>query len=244
MDTAPRIEALRTAKMLIASHGLVAHMNKYNRDSLARDMQDDADGLRYDFHLDPTKTSWSDSNPSCSLLVRYTVDPKGNRIDETGAMVLDNTLRVAISASANDMDVETFRRRESMLTMLGMLCDMLSEVLPSKLTLIMQTPQVVVDNARKAFEQQVGQQIFKDLGGSAFKGLRCDSAGGRTIRLTSAYASPDGKYPESGTYRFRHVRTMDRRGNARDVAYYSIRVFGNDGTVPPTVSIRRVSSLP
>jgi hypothetical protein len=240
MDAFPRIEALRTAKMLIASHGIVAHMNKYNQDVLARDVQDGTIGLRYDFHIDPLRNGWADANPSCSLNVVYVTDPKGSRIDETGAMVVDNFLRITVSASSGDMTLDVFRRREGMLSMLGMLCEMLQEVLPPKLSLIMETPQMVVDNARKAFEQQVGQQIFANLGPDAFKGLRRDGVG-RSFRLTSAYSSPDGKYPETGTYRFRHVRVTDRRGHARDVAYYSIKAFGSDGTVPPTVSIRRVS---
>lgn len=241
MDPTPRIEALRTAKMIIASHGIVAYMNKYNQDVLARDVQENTIGLRYDFHIDPSKNSWSEANPSCSLNISYSSDPKGSRIDETGAMVVDNTLRITLSTSAGEMDPVMFRRREGMLSMLGMLCEMLQEVLPQKLTLVMETPQVVADNARKSFEQQVGQQIFTNLGPDAFKGLRRDGVG-RSFRLTPAYSSPDGKYPETGTYRFRHVRVTDRRGHARDVAYYSIKAFGSDGTVPPTISIRRVSA--
>jgi hypothetical protein len=241
MDTMPRIQALQTAKVLIGSHGLVAHMNKYNRDVLARELRDDTIALRCEFHLDPARNGWADNNPSASLSIMYASDPRGSRIDETGAMVVDNFLQITISASSGDMQLDIFRRRENMLSMVGMLCEMLQQTLPQKLTLVMETPELVAANARKSFEQQVGQQIFTNIGVDAFKGLRRDGAS-RSHRLTSTYTSPDGKYPETGTYRFRHVRVADRRGHARDVAYYSIRVFGSDGTVPPTVSIRRISA--
>lgn len=243
MDSTPRTAALRTAKMLIGSHGMVAHMNKYNRELLTRDVTEGATGLRYDFNLNPEVSSWSDSNPSCTLAVTYAVDPKGARTDPTGAMVIDNFLRVAVSASANDMSLETLKRREGMITMLGMLGEMLTNTLPHQLTLTMETAEQVVERTKRAAEQFVGQQIYDNLGASAFKGLR---AGGtsRSFRLTPAYSSNDGKYPESGTYRFRHVRSTSRNGRPKDVIHYSIRVYSaGDGSIPPTVAVRRLPEV-
>ena len=243
MDATPRTEALRLAKTLIGSHGVVAHMNKYNRDMLAREVTHDSLGLRYEFQLDPTRNSWSEENPSCTLNVVYNSDPKGSRIALDGAMVVDNTLRVSVSASGNNMDLEVLRRRESMVSMLGMLAEMLTVTLPPTITLTLETPEAVADNARRVLEQKVGQQIFNNLHANALtsplKGLRVGGAS-RSFRLTNAYTSDDGKYPASGTYRFRHVRLTDRRGRPKDTVYYSIRVTGNDDTVPPVVSVRRV----
>lgn len=243
MDTTPRIEALRTAKAIIASHGMVAHMNKYNRDVLAREVTDGSMGMRYDFNLDPSRSAWHESNPSVTLGVVYNADPKGAQLNSEGAMVLDNYLRVVVSTSGGDMDLETLKRRESMVSMLAMLGEMLTTMLPQKITLTMESPAQVAERTQRAAEQLVGKQIYDNLGESAFKGLR---AGGsyRSFRLTSAYVSTTGKYPDPGTYRFRHIRHVDRRGNPKEVVHYSIRVFGGgDGSLPPTVAIRRVDAV-
>jgi hypothetical protein len=243
MDSTPRTAALRTAKMLIGSHGMVAHMNKYNRELLTRDVTEGATGLRYDFNLNPEMSSWSDANPSCTLAVSYAVDPKGARTDAEGGMVIDNFLRVAVTASGNDMTLETLKRREGMITMLGMLGEMLTNTLPQQLTLTMETAAEVAERTKRAAEQFVGQQIYDNLGSKAFKGLR---AGGsyRSFRLTPTYASVDGKYPEPGTYRFRHVRSTSRNGRPKEVVHYSIRVYGgSDGSLPPTLAIRRVEAV-
>ena len=243
MDTTPRTEALRAAKALIGSHGIVTHMNKYNRDLLAREIDPATTGIRYEFQLDPTRNSWADNNPSCTLQVIYGADPKGSRVASDGSLVVDNYLRVGVSTSGTDMDVETLRRRENMVSLLGMLCEMLTVTLPQTLTLVMETPEIAAANARKAAEQKVGHEVYVNLGESAFKGLRRGGSS-RSARLTAAYRSTDGKYPETGTYRYRHVRSIDSRGRPREVFYYLIRVFnGGDGSCPPSVTIRRVDEV-
>ena len=89
----------------------------------------------------------------------------------------------------------------------------------------------------------LGKQIYDNLGDAAFKGLRIGGSS-RALRLTPAYVSATGKYPDPGTYRFRHVRRADRRGYPKDVANYSIRVYGcGDGTLPPSIAIRRVEAV-
>ena len=242
MDHSTRMTALKTAKALIGSHGLAAHMNKYNLDQLAREVYEDTSGFRIEFHLDPKASAWSDHNPSCTLLLNYVADPKGSHLGDDKSMVLDSHLNLRVGSSANDMTLETLRRRESMISLLGMLCEMLSASLPAKVTSVIETPAEHADRVQRAMEQTVGQQIFAALGTEAFKGLRKNGSQ-RSFRLSPTYSSPDGKYPESGTYRFRHVRSTDSRGRPRDVAYYSIRVYGSDGSVPPTGAIRRVDPV-
>lgn len=240
MDASPRIAALRTAKAIIGSHGIVAYMNKYNRDVLARDVHDSTTGVRYDFHIDPSLTSWSDSNPSVSVAVNYTSDPNGSRLDPTGAMVVDNTLRITVSTSSNDMDLATLRRREGMIATLGMLCEMLTTMLPPKLTLTMETPEQVAASAKRSFEQRVGQQLFNHVGERALKGLR-KRGSARSFRATELLRDGDGKYPTTGTYHFRHVRSTTSRGTPKDIAYYRFRVYAaGDGTLPPSFAVYRI----
>ena len=240
MDTAARTEALRTAKGLIASHGMVAHMNKYNRDLLSREVTAETTGLRYEYQLDPAKTTWSSNNPSCTLAVVYNLDPAGSKFASNGDMIVDATLRISVSASASDMELDTFCQRESMISMLVMLCEMLQASLPQKLTLTMETANEVADRVRRSTEQLVGSEIFDNIGAPALKGLRKNGAS-RTFRLTEAYRSKSGNYPDAGTYRFRQVRVTDRRGRPKEVAFYTMRVLGSDGTVPPVVMVWRVS---
>lgn len=243
MDATPRIEALRTAKAIIGSHGVVAHMNKYNQDVLAREVTEGSTGMRYDFNLDPTRSAWHESNPSVTLAVVYNADPKGAQLNEEGAMVMDNYLRIAVATSGGDMDLETLKRRENMVSMVAMLGEMLTTMLPQKITLTMESPTQVVERTQRAAEQLVGKQIYDTLGDAAFKGLRIGGSS-RTLRLTPTYTSMTGKYPDPGTYRFRHIRRADRRGYPKEIANYSIRVYGcGDGSLPPTVAIRRVEAV-
>lgn len=241
MDASPRIAALRTAKAIIGSHGIAAHMNKYNRDVLARDVADSTTGLRYDFHLDPAGSAWSDSNPSVSLVVSYTSDPNGSRLDPDGAMVVDNTLRIAIGTSSAEMNLATHHRREGMIATLGMLCEMLTTMLPPKLTLTMETPEQVAAAAKRSFEQRVGQQLFNHIGERSLKGLR-KRGSPRSFRATELLRDADGKYPDTGTYHFRHVRSTTSRGTPKDIAYYRFRVYGvGDGTLPPSFAVFRIN---
>lgn len=228
---------------MIASHGLVEHMNKYNRDTLAREITPECQHFRCEFHLDPTRSSWSDSNPSCTLLVSYNADPNGARTAEDGSTVMDSFLRIRVGASGSDMDSRMLKSRESMVTMLSMLVEMLETMLPEKVTSLLETSAVAAERVQREAEQVVGRQIFDNLGEAAFKGLRAGGSA-RSFRLTPTYSSADGKFPSPGTYRFKHVRYRDRKGYPKEVVHYSIRVYGGgDGSLPPSVSIRRVEAV-
>ena len=242
MDNTPRIDALRLAKSLIGSHGIVFHMNKYNRDMLSHEVRPDSTGIRYDFLLDPQRDSWSDRNPSCSLSISYGSESKGGRMDDAGAMVLDHQRRISISASGNDMDLETFRRRESMVSQLAMLCEMLESSLPQKITTVLETPEEVTDRKQRASEQLTSMNIVRELGESVLRGLR---RGGRPRHkhIPDSYASAYGALPATGTYRYRHIKTVDRRGMPREIHYYTLTVYGGASS-SPMVSIRRLKEAP
>lgn len=239
MDYTDRMRALTMAKTLISSHGLTTHMSKHSRDMLAREVRQDSAGFRYEFLIDPTRDSWAASNPGCSLAVTYDPDPKGSRFDEAGAMVIDHTLRIGVSMSGNDMTVEVMRKREQMVVLVGMLCDMLVASLPKTVTILMETPEQVIDARRRAEEQVIGEQIMKNVGVGVLKGLR---RGGtpRHVRLTEAYMSKDGDYPKTGTYRYRFVRSTDGRGRPREVVHYLMKVYPCGVGNPPSVTIQRV----
>lgn len=242
MDHSARMNALATAKTVIAAHGLTAHMNKYNRDLLSTPVQLSHSGIRYDFHLDPTRDSWAPHNPSCTLGVSYAADPRGAQQDESGSTVLTQHLRISGTVSGNDMTLDVMRRRENMMSLFTMLCEMLTATLPQTVVSVLETPAEAAARKQTSMEQLVGSEIIMALGPDAVKGLRRDGAA-RSFRLGPNYASSSGKYPDSGTYRYKHVRQVDRRGRPKDIAYYSIRVYGTDGTTPPTLSIRRVDAV-
>lgn len=234
MDHSARIEALRTAKALIASHGITFHMNKYTRDLLSREVLPDCYAVKYDFQLDPARDSWSSSNPSCSVSVGYVQTTRGGRVTEDGSLVSDQHLRISVSASASDMDLETLRKREGMISLLSMLCDMLNETLPPMVVSTIETASEIQDRKQRENEQTIGQEIVNNINPHSLKGLRRGGTG-RTYRLTGAYASSTGQYPPPGLYRFRHVRSTDSRGRPRDVANYTFRVISGGVGVPPLV---------
>ena len=239
MDVAERVQALRTAKSLISASPLVAHMNKYNRDQLSHDVEAQTTGLRYEFHLEPQITSWSVPNPSIQLSLIYASDPKGSRLDETGAKVVDNFLSLRLSTSTTDMTLSMLRQREAMMSMVYMLAEMLETLLPPRITITMETSEEVVDKEKRSSEQRQSEEMLVSLGHSILKGLRTGGAH-RARRLTQSYVDRIGAYPASGTYRYKHVKVVDSKGRPKEVAYYKLRVIGTD---EPIVHVQRVAEL-
>ena len=240
MDQSECTEALKIAKSLIASHGLsVDNMNKYNRDILSRPLDDSATGIRYEFHLDPKKESWSSSNPSCTLSVVYNQNVKGSRVAENGDVVLDSYMRLSVGVTGNDMDIATLKKREGMLTMLTMLCEMLHASLPPIVTSIIMTSEESKAKKQREFEQSVASQIAQNIGPETLTGLR-RNGNSKFKRMSEDYLKSNESYPSSGTYRYRHIRRVDRRGRVREEAAYVFRVSGGDGSLPPSIAVRRV----
>ena len=243
MDHSAKLEALKMAKTIISSHGLTCHMNKYNKDALSREILPNSTSLRYEFHLEPTRDSWSASNASCTLLVAYNVDQKGARLADDGSVVIDNHLKISVGVGGNDMDLITFRRREDMTSMLFMLCEMLETTLPKVVTSLLETATEAEDRKRREFEQRIAIEIMTHVGHDSLKGLR-KGGSAKNFRFTEFYCSATRTYPEPGIYRYKHVRSTDRRGRPKDMAFYSIRVFNpihpND---PPGFTVRRIEGV-
>lgn len=237
MDSSRRTEALRLAKQCISTHGMVNYMNKYNRDLLSRPVEDGTTGLRYEFHMDPLVTTWSVSNPSCTLLVTYSPSHAGTRMNEAGDAIVDHLLRVAVSTSATDMDVAMLLRRENMVASLGMLCELLQASVPPLVEVCTET--AAEREARRAadHEQVTSSRIMDHVGHDTLKGL---VSGGRPrlATLGDSYVTSFGSYPECGRYRFKKVMTTDRRGRPRDVRHYVIDVTSrHEGR---TIGVRRI----
>lgn len=242
MDNSPRTAALQTAKAIISTHGLSAFMNVHNRSMLQRDIDPTSSGLRCEFQLDPTKNSWS-GTPTCGINLSYVPSPGGSRLADDGASVLDHTLRLTVSATGSEMTLSDLDKREDMLSLLRMLCVMLTTSLPQTVTCTLATATELVDAQQRTMEQAVGDSIVRNIGIDVLKGLRRDGAS-RGFRLTATYTSADGKYPQPGTYRYKYTRRTDSRGRPKEVLYYSIRVYAElaDGT-PPLVAVRRVGNI-
>lgn len=72
MDRTPLIEALRTTKSVIMSHGIINYMNetskKYQSDCL---FDPNYDSINFDFSIHPKKLVWDTSNFSCTLKFSY-----------------------------------------------------------------------------------------------------------------------------------------------------------------------------
>lgn len=236
MDASQRRQALQLAKGIIVSHGMMNYMNKYNKDQLSRQPDDGTTGLRYEYHLDPTITSWSACNPTCTLSITYAVSPAGARVDEAGDTVVDNTLRISVSASATDMDVSMLQRREGMISSLGMLCELLQATLPPVVQVRLETATETAARKNAEKEQQVAFRIVDHIGEPALKGL---VSGGRprVVTLDSSYAD---KYPEPGRYRFKRIISTDRRGRPRETRYYVLNVFERPNDVGRIVMIQRI----
>ena len=241
MDHSARIEAIRTAKAIIASHGISFHLNKYGRNSLSNPVHEGDIGLLCEFYLDPTRDSWGSSNPSCSIRLNYVSTTNGNRLTEDGSMVLDQNLRITISASSSEMDLPTFQKREGMISLASMLCDMLYATLPNTVTSTIESASERKERLARESEQTIGNQIMLNIGPQALKGLRRGGSG-RAIRLTEAYTSANGSWPAPGTYRFRLVLSTTRRGTPKDVANYTFKVHGDGVNSPPLVMAWRLNS--
>ena len=239
IDLSPRTSALKLAKTIIGTHGLTAYMTKYNSGILSRDVTDATSALRCEFHLDPSVSGWSPDNPSVVLTVAYEA-LKDKRQNDACDTVVDHRRRVVVMTSATEMNTEIFKKRESMLSMTMMLCELLESSLPAIVTSVEETASMREDRLQRAAEQIVGEAIYKSIDRSSFLGLRRGGSS-REVFLGESYLKAAESYPRPGAYRFKHVRRTDTRGRAKDVAYYTLHVQDQRvSTAPPVVTIRRV----
>lgn len=218
MDNASISEALERARIIISSHGMMAHMPSYYRSILAQSVGSlhGTTCLQYEFLLDPKKSSYNDENHSCVLIVRYDGD---NTVERDGGVYRDLVLKVSIRNASSIVTTASAPARENMLNSMLMLCEMIESALPSELTLTVKSPEVLTEERKVAHEQLVSSRIEYAVGKESLKNLR---VGGRprVVRIPDSYAEMHGSMPEPGRYRYDQVRRSDRRGRVKDRAEF------------------------
>lgn len=209
-------EALEKARLVIASHGMVAHMPTYFKSSLMNPVSDYADSLSYEFYLDPNKSGYASDNYSCALNVFYR---SAADVERDGGIYRDSKLRVTIRIGSADVTVHQLTARENMVASLGMLAQMIEATIPKTLTTTVMTPEALKEKRQIEHEQKVAAKIFEIIGKDAVKNLRTGGKS-RLIRIPEKYAETWGAMPEPGRYRFDQVRYTNRRGQIKDRAGY------------------------
>lgn len=212
--------ALETARGMIAAHGIVNYMSEHSKNILAMPVCDGVTSVRFEFSLHPAQASWSSSNASCALVVDYN---GGNYYDVSGDTYRDFTSKIRVSHSSGEITLAMFKARENMMSTIMLLVEMINAVLPEKITVVTETAAQKAEVARNEFLRKIGNQIGKNLGYAAFKGIR--SGGKRRIReLSTDYVEKHGEMPADGVYPYRQVRRWNRRGEPAEVAKYTIFV--------------------
>lgn len=221
MDMTPLTNVLRSAKALVGSHGIMKYMRDYERRIFDREIDETTYSLRYEFCVDPQKSVYSSDNVSCSLNIYY--DP-GTDYDHEGGINRRFTRRVTMSYNSCEMTLSTLPVRENFIKALAMIAEMLETIMPPDIVIVVRTAEEVADRKALREEQQVAENVFREIGWDAIKGLR---KGGRSrvVRLPSSYSEKHGAMPLSGAYRYEQVRRTTRRGHVREKANYLFKVF-------------------
>lgn len=216
MDRTQIKEALEKARLVIASHGMVAHMPTYFKSSLMNPVTDSTDRLSYEFYLDPRKSAYSSDNYNCALNVFYS---SAGDVERGGGIYSDNKLKVTIRIGSAEVYTNQLTARENMVASLAMLAQMIEATLPDAITTTVMTPEALKEKRQIAHEQTVAEKIFGIIGKDAVKNLRTGGKS-RLIRIPEKYAETWGAMPEPGRYRFDQVRYVNRRGHVKDRAGY------------------------
>ena len=223
MDKSQLVAHLETARSLIAAHGIVAHMTEYSRSRLGNPVTPEDICLRFEFCLDPKKATWDPSNASVTLALDFR---GGDQFEVDGDTLRNYKSRVRVSFSAGDVDVDSLRRRENMMSTVVMLMEMLTTTLPQQVTLVVATAQQKADEARKRELLDAGKELGRFIESSATKGLRTGGKS-RTVPFPTRYIEKHGAPLADGVYPYKQVRRWNRRGDASEVANYSLRVRVN-----------------
>jgi len=216
MDRTQLKEALEKARLVVASHGMAAHMPSYFKTALMTPVNDSTERLTYEFYLKPDISSYSSNNYSCALNVWYFSD---SNVERNGGIYRDYTAKVLIRLGSADITLSELSARENMVSLLAMLAQMVKDTIPPKITATVMTPDVLKEKRQTEHEQKISEQIFRIVGKDALKNLR-KGGKSRVSRLPEKYSEVFGTMPEVGRYRFEQVRRVNRRGSVIDRAGY------------------------
>ena len=222
MDRSPLTNALRMAKDVISTHGIVQYMNENSKNwALNRPIEDPSDGIQFDFSLDPKKSPWDSYNCSFCLRVNYATDGIDREI--SGGVYRNYKRKVKINYSSAEVTTKNCKSRENLISSLLMLCEMLESLLPKDIQLTVFTEQEVLEKKKLFEEQKVSVDIFNSVGPSYIKNLR-KGGKGKIARIPESYAQDHGSFPETGDYRFRYDHQYDRRGFPKKTNTYILKV--------------------
>ncbi|NBP01873.1 MAG: hypothetical protein EBU90_17390 [Proteobacteria bacterium] len=231
MDRSELKKALKLARNIVMTHGITNHMTEHYKESLLRyDESEYHDHNQYEFLLDPKRSGWSNGNFVCCLNVGY---ESGENVLVAGGFYRDYFRRISIRYGNSEFSLEQVKERENFINSLLMVAEMIESCIPQKITLTVETPEEVTNRKRKEHEQNVGFQIYHELGSSSFKNLRTGGKG-RICRIPDSYLNVHENMPEAGTYRYTHIDKRDRRGRPTSHSRYVFDVslaFNGDSYV-------------
>lgn len=240
MESVTVRSALEKAKLIVLNHGMVAHMSPYSKGNLERGtVTDDDDSLSFEFVLDPSKSSWDDSNCRLTLTVQYR---SSGDVMLNGDRVRHSARHIRFHWNSGMGTLELLTSRESMISNLMLLNELLVVALPENVSRVVQTAAQIEAEKKADLDRLTAHHIAQHIGKEAMRGLR---SGGRTrsTYMTEQYLQsnpPGGTYPAAGTYAYEQIRRTDRRGRVKESVRYSFRVMHLAGGTAPVVVVRRV----
>lgn len=228
MDRTQIIQAIQLARSVITTHGIMSQMSEYNKNRLFRDSSspDEAEVIRCEFTLDPTRSTWDSNNCSCTINFSY-IAATTREVD--GGTYRDYVRRISFSTQGSDLDFAAFKSRENLISALNMIAEMLISLTPEQIVVTVETPEDGAIRRQKEHEQSVGSQIFHSLEKVATKNLR-KGGKARLTRIPDSYLINYAKLPEAGSYRYIHVRRYNRRGTPVEKVSYRFVVPSHDNS--------------
>lgn len=235
MDKTQLKHALETAYAIVTSHGIMNHMREYDRKRLPQRIEENDTELRFEFSIDPTRSSYDVGNCNFAINFYYRA---GDDFDLEGAIARKYSRRVTLSYGSGEVNLKNVEIRENFIKALTMILEMIEASTPPALTLVVKSAAEVADAKARQQEQLVGERIFLAIGWEGVRGIR-KGKNPRVVRLPDNFADLYGAMPDAGTYRYVHVRRM-RRGIVKEKADYLFRVVA-PATTTRTVVIYRTA---
>jgi len=237
MDRTALTQALETAKSIITSHGIMKYMRDYDRRYMPREINDSMTDLRYEFCLDPSKSTYSSDNCSCAINVYYRA---GDDYDHEGGINRQYKRKVTLTYGSGEVTLENLSPRENFIKTLTMVIEMLESAIPSTITLSVKSATEVAERKAREAEQLMGEKIYTVIGWEGLRGIRTGKKP-RVMRLPDNFVEMYGSLPDTGTYRYEYVRRRLRRGVIREKYNYIIKVVSSDNNNSRSLMIFRTA---